>query len=127
VLLAASLGRGSQGEKAKTLLRSFSTKGEVMTSALAIDEFVWTLTGITRKRNEAVEQAILLFHLSGLTITPVTRPASYHSLLYMKKYPHLRPRDALHIATALASGADCIVSNDKDFDGIKEIKREALA
>ena len=43
-----------------------------------------------------------------------------HSLL--EKYD-LGPRDAIHLACALSKGINNIISNDKDFDKISEIKR----
>ena len=44
----------------------------------------------------------------------------------MKQYKALKPRDAIHLATALKAGASTIVSDDADFDNIKEIKRKGL-
>jgi predicted nucleic acid-binding protein len=40
----------------------------------------------------------------------------------MGKY-NLSPRDAIHLASALSRKAIAIVSDDEDFDQIKEIKR----
>lgn len=36
---------------------------------------------------------------------------------------HVRGRDAVHAATALAAGFDTIVSTDRDFDGIPGLTR----
>ncbi len=36
---------------------------------------------------------------------------------------NLDPRDAIHIATAILSGASEVISDDSDFDKINEIKR----
>ena len=36
---------------------------------------------------------------------------------------NIGPRDAIHAVTAIISGADEIISDDSDFDKIKEIKR----
>ena len=42
--------------------------------------------------------------------------------LITEKY-NIQPRDALHAATALCNGATEIISDDSDFDKIKELKR----
>ena len=39
------------------------------------------------------------------------------------KFYNIKPRDALHAATALLQGSNEIISDDIDFDKIKEIKR----
>jgi len=43
----------------------------------------------------------------------------------MAKYK-LSPRDSIHIASALSKKTKTIVSDDEDFDHIKEIKRTPL-
>ncbi len=48
------------------------------------------------------------------------------TLIIMRKY-HLDPRDSIHAASALAEGADTIVSEDKHFDKVTEIKRKSLS
>ena len=40
----------------------------------------------------------------------------------MEKYK-IKPRDAIHAATALENGIETIVSYDRDFDKLEEIKR----
>ncbi len=44
----------------------------------------------------------------------------------MDSYSKLKPRDAIHLAVALNSGAETIISDDSDFDEIKEIKKEKI-
>jgi len=48
------------------------------------------------------------------------------SLNFMKMYKFLKPRNAIHIVAAISAGASVIVSDDSDFDNIKEIKRRSL-
>ena len=40
----------------------------------------------------------------------------------MEKY-EIKPRDAIHVATALENDIEIIVSYDRDFDKLEEIKR----
>jgi len=35
----------------------------------------------------------------------------------------LKPRDAIHAATAITAGEREVISNDKDLDAVKELKR----
>ncbi|OIO24439.1 hypothetical protein AUJ14_06150 [Candidatus Micrarchaeota archaeon CG1_02_55_22] len=58
--------------------------------------------------------------LLGLSITflPVS-PAIITSAQSLVEVYSLKPRDAIHIATALAAGCNCIVSDDTDFDAVK--------
>ena len=44
----------------------------------------------------------------------------------MDNYEKLKPRDAIHLGVALNSDAKTILSDDSDFDEIKEIEREKL-
>ncbi|HEY3128917.1 MAG TPA: PIN domain-containing protein [Acidobacteriota bacterium] len=39
---------------------------------------------------------------------------------------HLKPRDAIHAASALSRGIREIVSEDSDFDAIKELQRKSI-
>jgi predicted nucleic acid-binding protein len=43
----------------------------------------------------------------------------------MSKYT-LSPRDSMHIASAIDTKIQLIISGDEDFDRIREIKREPL-
>ena len=36
---------------------------------------------------------------------------------------NLKPRDAIHAATAISPNIDEIISEDKDFDSVRELKR----
>jgi hypothetical protein len=40
-----------------------------------------------------------------------------------QSYPEISPRDLIHVATATRNNVDGILSVDRDFDRIKEIKR----
>lgn len=44
-----------------------------------------------------------------------------HSLLL--QYPEISPRDAIHAAVVLVHGLEGIVSTDRGFDAVPEIKR----
>ena len=44
----------------------------------------------------------------------------------MRKY-RLDPRDSIHAASALTEGAELIISTDKHFDKIREIRRRGIS
>jgi predicted nucleic acid-binding protein len=44
----------------------------------------------------------------------------------MRKY-NLDPRDSIHAASSFKEGAEVIVSLDKHFDRIKEVKRKDIS
>jgi uncharacterized protein len=126
VFVYAAVHTGPKADRARELLRAIKSRAEVATSVMAVDELLWAVWKITGDRENAIDQAAALFRIGELQITPVTRSDSYQSLAAMRKYQHLRPRDALHLAVALRLGADAIVSDDKDFDGISEMPRQGL-
>ena len=37
------------------------------------------------------------------------------------KYPSVKPPDAIHLATAISSGADAFFTNDKKLEQVEEI------
>jgi predicted nucleic acid-binding protein len=109
----------------KDIIKSVALGDSGYTSTLTIDEVIWAVWK-ERSREEALKKATDILDLPNLQISPVSRPDSFNSIRLMKKYPHLKPRDATHLAVALKLGVDSIVSDDKDFDGIDELKRDSF-
>jgi len=126
IFIYAALEKEAKGEHARDILTKILLGESAMTSSLSVDELVWSIWKNTRDRDEAIKHGLMLFEMASLRISPVTRDDAYRSLSLMKKHPHLKPRDAIHLSVALRLGADCIVSDDKDFDGIMGLKREGL-
>lgn len=58
---------------------------------------------------------------------PVTKPDTALALLYLERYRQLKVRDAIHLGTMLTNGIEEIVSADRDFDGIDDIRRLDLS
>ena len=61
--------------------------------------------------------------MQNLDIVAVKPEYFYLVFKLMDQYKKLKPRDAIHLAVALNFGAKTIISDDGDFDGIKEIER----
>ncbi len=97
-----------------------------VTSSLALDEVVWILLKETKDRDLAIQETLRILSFSNLTISPVDSSLMIDALHFMQKYPSLKPRDAIHLASAIRSHASTIITDDSDFDIVKEIKRKAL-
>ncbi len=111
---------------AKEILKKIVAGKEIAyTSILTVDEIVWVFLKRTKDRNFAITQGIRL-HQLPITLLPMSISVSLSSLQFMKKYAHLGPRDALHLATSVEQGIHHFVSDDSDFDNITEIKKIKL-
>lgn len=60
---------------------------------------------------------------SAATLLTFDREVLDLSMDLIDRYPGVRGRDAVHVATALAYGIDKIASTDKGFDGIAGVIR----
>jgi len=122
VFLNGSLCVDEKGENARKLLTDVqSGKTPAATSALTYDEVSW----VTKKHkdfNAALEAGEALLGMPNLTILPVDGDILRQAHELSKTY-ELHPRDAIHAACALSNGIHTVVSTDKDFDRVKEIKR----
>jgi predicted nucleic acid-binding protein len=124
VFIYATINTKELGEKSGTLLQKIQQGVEqAVTSALTFDEVFWAV----KKHNVdlAFEACEAMLSFSNLEIIPADREVAISALQIIREY-HLAPRDAIHVATAIAEKADCIVSTDTHFDRIKELKREPL-
>lgn len=95
------------------------------TSVLTWDEFHYAL----QKKKElgksaATTQSKLFLQLPGITFFAVTLDI-VSKAQEIVELCHLDPRDAIHAATAILNGCKEIVSDDKDFDVVKGLKRIA--
>ena len=125
VFVFAALNTEHVGEEARSLLRDVQTgKLEATSSALTFDELVWAV-----KRNRTSEDAIAsgeaFLNMPRLRLVDVDGTILSRALALMRKY-QLDPRDSIHAASALTEGAEVIISTDKHFDRIKEIRREGI-
>lgn len=91
------------------------------TSILTWDEIVF----IVRKflgEEIAIREGERFLRMPNLFFIDADKKIILHAQNLVKKYA-LKPRDAIHISSALANGIHEIISLDRDFDKIKEIKR----
>ena len=60
-----------------------------------------------------------------LRLTEVNGDLLALALSLMKKY-RLDPRDSIHAATSIKEKADLMISEDTDFDRVKEFRRQGI-
>src|SRR3989338_969025 len=124
IFLHPLLANDSKSEGCIALLEKVG-KGEIEagTSPLTWDEFYYTLKNKlwSEKTLTLSEDFLNTPNLLFLDATEqIIRFA--HDLT---KDVGLKPRDAIHAATAILNGCKEIMSDDKDFDVVKELKRIA--
>ncbi|RLE87924.1 MAG: hypothetical protein DRJ49_05745 [Thermoprotei archaeon] len=92
-----------------------------VTSYLTWDEVVRVVLKLLGLR-DAVSAGYKLLAFPKLKLLEVNEAVIFKAQWIIERYS-LRPRDAIHAATALVSGESLIVSDDKDFDNVREFRR----
>lgn len=127
IFICAALDQGKRGEISRRILAKLIKGDPAVTSSLTIDEVVWVMLKETKDRERAIRQGLRILEFPNLKIVSVNSADVYSALKFMKKYPTLKPRDAIHLSVSLNAGIFRIVSDDSDFDDVKEIERERLS
>jgi uncharacterized protein len=96
------------------------------TSALTLDEVAYVMQR-AGYREAGIEECQRLLGMPNLRVLPATPDTVRTALDLMERVPMLRPRDAVHAATALDAGIFTIVSDDRDFDKVPGLRREGIA
>jgi len=91
------------------------------TSTLTWDEVVWVVSK-TLGRGDGISQGHRLLGFPNLEFINVDESILSQAQDLMAKYS-LSPRDSLHAASALDKKIRSFVSDDKDFDQVKELMR----
>lgn len=101
-------------------------KGEIKayTSTLTWDEVVYVVTR-TMDRDEGISIGRKLLGFPNLEFIDVDKLTISTAQSLIDRY-HIRPRDSIHIASALNKNIKTIISDDKDFDKVAEITRSPL-
>ena len=115
----------SKAKKAKEILQKIENKElSAATSTLTWDEVVWVATKLLDRRS-GISLGQKLLGFPNLEFISVDEAIIAQAQSLMDKYK-LSPRDSIHVASALSRKATTIISDDEDFDQIKEIKRTTL-
>lgn len=92
-----------------------------ITSVLTWDEFVWVIIQ-QLGREIAIEKGNEFLLFPNISFENITSNTIMKAQDLISKYK-IRPRDAIHSASALEHKVSVIITFDKDFDKIKEIER----
>lgn len=123
LFIYAALYSDERGKQARNFMKEIRKGKEVaVTSVLTFDELFWKV-----KKEKDFEAALKIgrsfLEMENLVFVEVDDSALWRSYKLIKKYK-LNPRDGIHLACALGKGATVIVSEDKDFDQVEEVKRQ---
>lgn len=108
--------------KAKEILRKIERNRIIAyTSTLTWDEVVWVVKR-TLGKADSLEIGRKLLRFPNLRLIDVSESIIVKAQLLMEKYD-ISPRDAVHCASAIVKHIDVLVSEDLDFEVVKEIRR----
>ena len=99
------------------------TKG--VTSLLTWDELAWVVWKL-EGREAGTQAGATFLKLRNLSLLAVNISVMLRAQELMERY-QLKPRDAIHVATAITAGEREIISDDAELDIVREIKRRPLA
>lgn len=117
-----ALYRGAKAVAAAKILKAVAEGTlECSTSSLTVDEVLWIVWKKASKE-KAIEQAELVLEFPNLEILDTKASDLRRAVGLIKTYP-IKPRDAIHAACSLNHGIFTIVSDDEDFDAVKELDR----
>ena len=126
VFITASLNTNSVGRKARDILNAVDKQLiEGYTSTLTFDEVVFIVRKLAGfEKSLAVGDAFL--KIQYLRFIDVTYGLVLLAQELIRKYK-IKPRDAIHAACASGKGIKFLISDDSDFDIIKEIERKSIS
>jgi len=111
-----------EAKKSKDLLLEIALgKVEAYTATVTWDEVAWVVRKVFGFEFSAEESKKFL-SFPNLRLLGVKKSTVFRAQELVEKY-RMRPRDAIHAAVALENKITTIVSYDKDFDEMKEIRR----
>lgn len=111
-----------EAKKSKDFLLKIALgKVEAYTATITWDEVAWVVRKVFGFDFSADESKKFLI-FPNLRLLGVKKSTVFRAQELVEKYK-MRPRDAIHAAVALENKITTIVSYDKDFDEMNEIKR----
>lgn len=94
------------------------------TATLTWDELVWSVRRFIDVKTAIIEGRKFL-DFPNLKLLRVDESVIRSAQEIIQKY-NIKPRDAIHVGCAIKNGIREMISDDEDFDKIKEIKRVVL-
>jgi len=125
IFVYAIINNGLEGDKCRKLLSTLiESDTEICTSVLTWDELVYSVWKKVSRESSIVQGSNflkfpkLLFFQSNIQIVN-------NAQKIVESYG-LKPRDAIHLATALLNDCESFYTDDSDFDKVKEIKIQKI-
>lgn len=106
----------------RTLLRRAQEGSlDATTSAEVVQEILHRYVAVRRSAIGVAmaREALAIFR----PVLPLSDGAIRRVPSLVERYPQLSARDLVHVATCLEGGLDTIISPDRGFDAVNEIKR----
>ena len=111
-----------ESKKARDILSQIEDKKiQAYTSTLTWDEVSYVVER-TLGKTDAIEVGKKFVNFPFLRFIPVDDVIIRRSQVIREKY-NIKPRDSIHLSCAIERNISEIITDDLDFDGIKEIKR----
>lgn len=111
-----------ESESARKILSEIEGKNiRAYTSTLTWDEVSYVVER-TLGKTDAIEIGKKFLNFPFLRFIPVDDEIIRRSQIIREKY-NLKPRDSIHLSCAIERNISEIITDDADFDGIKEVKR----
>ena len=125
VFAASTLDSGLNGENARDIIDAIQNKLiDGYTSVLTFDESVFVVRKFRGFENSLIAGDDFL-NIQHLNFIEVTYEIIALAQELIKKYK-IKPRDAIHTACAINNDIKTIISDDSDFDAVKEIERISI-
>lgn len=106
------------------LIKVESGELEAATSFLTWDELVWSVKRIIDSET-AKQEGKKFLDFSNLKMLNIDSGVINEAQKLLEKY-NLKPRDSIHAACAIKNNIGEIITDDSDFDKVKELKRISL-
>ena len=118
-------GRSLKADRAVRILREVDEgKKKGVTSFLTWDEVAWVVCKL-KGREAGVKAGSALLKLKNFSLLPVSAAVMVRAQQLLERY-ELKPRDAIHVSSALLAADKEMVSDDSELDTVREITRLPL-
>jgi predicted nucleic acid-binding protein len=117
--------RSEKAKKAIGILRNVEegrTRG--VTSLLSWDELTWVVWKL-EGWEAGIRAGAAFLKLQNLSLLTINLSVMLRAQELIERY-QLKPRDAVHVSTALTAGEREIISEDSELEVVKEIRRQPL-
>jgi predicted nucleic acid-binding protein len=123
LIIYAILDDSNLGDWARKMLEKVQD-GEMpaCTSFLTFDEVFYKVNKV-KGIDVAIKNLEAFLTMPNMRFLDVNDAVIWKALEIISEYKVL-PRDAIHAATAFIAGAEVVFSEDRDFDGMKGLKRK---